>query len=149
MKIVELKKRLDIDPGPKMSGRYLQFEKILLELEARDIPGEIVWRINDEVESLNELGDSIKSLKKPLAKAQSKVLKLIRKELQLVVINHYRKVWMSICGLIGFLVWDVFPGNPLGMLVFPACLTVGFFIGAVKDKNARKNGKQLTVKRVF
>jgi hypothetical protein len=149
MEIHELNKRPNIEQNIKLNKKFIQFEKLIFELKTKEIPNEIVIFINKNLEEINSLSYSEKELKKQINKTQTKILKLIEKELSLVTKNHYRNTWfilgmaigVGICMSIGSS-----SGNTSLLAVgIPLGFTIGIAIGTSKDKKAKDNGLQLDI----
>ena len=90
MKIKELNKRPIIAQNRKLNRKYIQFDKLINELRNKELPTEIGSSINKDIDLINSISDSGKELGKQIRKSQSRILKLIEKELKLVTKNHYR-----------------------------------------------------------
>lgn len=114
MEIIELVKRYNIELDKKLTNRYVNFEKLITELKKRNIPSEIVNSVNQNIEDVNSFPGSNKDLLKQLRKAQSRILKLIEKELKLVTINHYRNMWLAV----GMAAFGIPFGVSLGNMAF-------------------------------
>lgn len=120
------------------------------ELRIKEIPEKIINSINIDIEQINSISDSNKDLSKQLKNIQSRILKLIEKELKLVTKNHYRRTWLAI-GMAAFgIPFGVAFGVSLGNMAFigigiPIGMAVGIAIGTTKDKEANENGNQLDI----
>lgn len=148
MNIIELRQR--IPENPKLNTSYIQFEKLLQELRKKQLPPPIITLVNQDVESINSISDTGDELKKALKHAQTKIIKLIEKELKIVPMNYYRNIWlvlgMSAFGLpigaaIGLSIGNIgllAVGLPIGMLI-------GMVIGSTMDKKALQEGRQLAI----
>ena len=148
MEIKELDKRPGIEQDKKLNNRYESFEKLIIELKKKEIPLQIANSVNRDIEELNSFSGSNKELLKQLRRAQSRILKLIEKELKLVPKNLYRNRWLAI-GMSAFgIPFGVAFGVSLGNMAFlgigiPIGMVVGMAIGAGMDKKAFEDGKQL------
>ena len=148
MNIIELRQR--IPENPKLNTSYIQFEKLLQELRKKQLPPPIIALVNQDVESITSIPDTGDELKKALKHAQTKIIKLIEKELKIVPMNYYRNIWlvlgMSAFGLpigaaIGLSIGNIgllAVGLPIGMLI-------GMIIGSTMDKKALQEGRQLAM----
>ena len=148
MNIIELRQR--IPENPKLNTSYIQFEKLLQELRKKQLPPPIIALVNQDVESINSIPDTGDELKKALKHAQTKIIKLLEKELKIVPMNYYRNIWlvlgMSAFGLpigaaIGLSIGNIgllAVGLPIGMLI-------GMIIGSTMDKKALQEGRQLAM----
>ena len=90
MELIELIKRVNIDHNKKLKNAYSQFGELLNELNKKELPYEILSSINIGIEEINSFSESEKRLRKLMRKTQSRIIKLIEKELKLVTKNHYR-----------------------------------------------------------
>lgn len=146
--IKELDKRLNIEQDKKLKNKYVYFEKLIDELNKKEIPSEIATTVNQNIEAINSFSGSNKNLKKQIRKSQSNIFKLIEKELKLVPKNLYRTRWMAI-GMSAF-------GIPLGVafgaslgnmgllgIGIPIGMVFGMAIGSGMDKKAIQEGRQL------
>jgi len=147
MEIHELNKRPNIEQNIKLNRQFIQFEKLIFELKTKEIPDEIVIFINNNIEEINS--NSEKELKKQIKKTQTKILKLIEKELNLVTKNHYRNTWfilgMAMGVAIGSAIGSSSGNTSLLAVGIPIGFTIGIAIGTSKDKEAKDNGLQLDV----
>lgn len=150
MKIIELKKRPNIEKNSKSKEAYLQLEKLLNELTKRELPNNMVVSINKELEELNFLTDSRKELKKQIKKKQCNITKSLENELKIVSKNHYRNLWMAV-GMAAFgLPFGVAFGSILGNMAFlgiglPIGMVIGMALGSRMDKKAFEEGRQLAL----
>ncbi|MDD3321280.1 MAG: hypothetical protein PHS59_07540 [Paludibacter sp.] len=149
MELIELNKRPDIEINSKLDRRYQQFEKLLSEIFKHEIPDEITGLINEYVHNINSIVDSENELRKLLRKSQSKILKLIEKELNLVTKNHYRNAWLAIGLSIGIAIGSAIGTKIGGMSLLGIGMTVGMALGIVwgnsMDKKAKESGLQLDI----
>ena len=139
MEIRELNKRPNIEQNIKLNRQFIQFEKLIFELKTKEIPDEIVIFINNNIEKINS--NSEKELKKQIKKTQSRILKLIEKELHLVTKNHYRNTWFILGMAIGVALGST--NTSLLAVCIPIGFTIGIAIGTYKDKEAKDKGLQL------
>jgi hypothetical protein len=123
-------------------------ERLIAELQKRELPQGIVQQVNQHIEAINSFSAPDKSLLKQLNNAQSSVLNLIEKELKLVPKNHHRNKWLAL-GMSAFgLPLGVVFGLSLGNLAFlgiglPIGMCIGLAVGAAIDKKAFDSGYQL------
>ncbi len=150
MEIKKIKKRPDIEQHKKLTNKYIDFEKLISELNKKEIPPEIVNSINQDIEEINSFVGSNNELLKRLRKAQSKIIILIEKEVKLVTKNHYRNKWMAV-GMAAFgIPFGAAFGAISGNMAFigigiPIGMAIGIAIGTAMDKKAFENGNQLDV----
>ncbi|OMP32586.1 hypothetical protein [Mangrovimonas sp. DI 80] len=148
MTLTALKPRTIIKDTPKLERAYIQFEKLLNELQKRDLPEAIIHTINTHIEALNALPDNEKTLRTQLKKGLKKIVTLLEKELQLVPKNYYQQKWMAIgISVFGIPLGVVF-GTSLGNMAFlgiglPIGMAMGIAVGSEKDKKAQAEGRQL------
>jgi hypothetical protein len=148
MKIKELNSIPGIDGNFKLKDMYIQFEKLLIELRKRELPDEFVLSINNDIEDLNSISSSVDELRNMVRKKQSKIIKLLEKELKLVTRNYYRNLWLAI-GMAAFgIPIGVAFGASLGNMAFlgiglPIGLAIGIAVGKGMDKKAFEEGRQI------
>ena len=148
MTINELIQKPENDSNIKLKEGYLQFEKLLIELRKRDLPDSFVVSINKDIEELNSTSSSGDPLRKIVKDKQSRIIKVLEKDLKLVPQNYYRNIWLAV-GMTAF-------GLPLGVAIglslknmafigigLPIGLPIGILVGTRMDKKAFKEGRQL------
>lgn len=154
MKIDNLNKRPTLEQNSKLSRKYIQFEKLVEELQGKELTNEVMHSINLDIVQINAIADSNKILGTQIRKMQSKILKLIEKEHKLVTKNHYRNTWLAV-GMAAFgIPLGVAFGASLGNMAFiglgmPIGMVIGMAVGTNLDKKARENGKQLDVEIIL
>ena len=147
MDIADFKK---IDSNSKKLVKKVNvFEKLLEELEKREMPSVVLDVINVEIERVNSFYDSEKMYSKILVKSQTNILKIIEKELDLFVKKHHQTRWMAIGAGLGVAFGSAFGASQdnMGLMALGIPLGVGFgiAIGKQKDDEVFKLGKQLDV----
>jgi len=148
MKILELKRNPKTEEDIKLVKRFIIFEKLIEELNKKEIPSVIANTINQEIEVINAFSGSNYDLRKRLQKAKMSILRLLEKELKIVPKNMYRNRWMAI-GMSAFGVpFGVAFGVSMGNMGFigigiPIGMTIGMAIGTGMDKKAFEEGRQL------
>src|SRR5690554_664845 len=99
MEIIQLTK---IDSSnPKVENSIIQFKRLVEILNTKNLPKNIIEKINYEISILNSseiVGNSFLHL---LKKKQNSITKLIEKELKLVPKNYYRNLWF-VLGMTAF-----------------------------------------------
>jgi len=143
MRIKEIKQRPDINENVKLNNAYLQYAKLLCELRKKELPNNIVNSINNDIKELNLISDSGKKLRNQIRKKQSRILRLIEKDLKVVPKNHYRNTW-SVFGIPIGAAFGASLGNmPFLGIGLPIGLVIGIVIGTRMDKKAFEEGRQL------
>ncbi|MCL6258842.1 hypothetical protein M3O96_07085 [Aquiflexum sp. TKW24L] len=150
MEISEIKSRPEFSSKEKLNKKITCFSKIIDELRTRPIPPNVIETINTEISKVNASPGSEKEYLRTLSKAQTNTLKVIEKELNLVVKNHYRNLWLAL-GMAAFgiplgVAFGISLGN-LGLLGLglPIGLAMGIAVGTSLDNKAAKEGRQLDV----
>lgn len=148
MKIKQLKDRAEINEHKKLRAAYNQFNKLLIELESKELTNETIAIINEVVDHLNLVLGSDKKLSSTLKSTQNKVIKLIEKEHKIVTKNHYRNTWMAVGMAVFGIPLGVAFGMSLGNMAFlsiglPIGMTIGMAVGAKMDKKAFDEGRQI------
>jgi hypothetical protein len=150
MKINELNQKPDIDKNVKLKETYIQFEKLLIELRKKELPDGLVVSINKDIEDLNSISSSGNELRKIVKKKQTRIIKILEKELKLVPKNYYRNFWfvfgMSAFGIPIGVAFGSSLGN-MGLLGIglPIGMVIGIAVGTVMDKKAFKEGRQIDI----
>jgi hypothetical protein len=148
MEIKELYQNPVIDKNVQVQEMSLQFEKLLTELRKKKLPDGLVMAINKEIEPLNTTYGSGNERRKSIRKIQTRLIKLIEKEVKLVPKNYYRNLWLTL-GMAGFgIPIGVAFGASLGNMAFigvglPIGLAFGIALGTGMDKKALAEGRQL------
>ena len=148
MEIEELNTRTISVEDKRLSKSYRNMERLVAELQKRELPAEIVQQVNQQIEAINSISAPGEILLKQLNNAQSSILKLIEKELKLVPKNHYRNMWLAL-GLATFgMPLGVAFGLSLGNMAFlgiglPIGMGIGIAVGSALDKKAFDSGNQL------
>ena len=153
MEIKEVIKRSISEQNKRLNRRFIQFEKLISELRSKSIPNEIVNAINTDIEQINLFPSSEKDFRRLLKKTQSRILKLVDKELKLVPVNHYRNNFMGIgiaMGVaFGAALGSSSDNSSLISLGIPLGMVIGMAIGSAKDKKAKESGLQLDLEIRF
>lgn len=109
MEIIQVKLRPELEKNKKWLARYTEFVQLMDELRKRELPPDLVSTMNQGIAFLNSFQGSDKELRKQVRAQETRILKLIEKELKLVTKNSYRTRWMVI-GMSAF-------GIPFGWLL--------------------------------
>ncbi|WP_439185017.1 hypothetical protein [Carboxylicivirga taeanensis] len=150
MRIINL---IEIQPElipPKEYLRYRQFQKLVIELQKRELPSVVVEYVNDNIQLVNNAIDNRVGLKKQIYVSQKAIIKLLEKELKLVPKGYYRHIWM----VLGMVIFGVPVGIIWGKLTdhvgtlgvgIGAGMAIGIALGIAQDKKAAREGRQLDV----
>jgi hypothetical protein len=147
MKLHELNHQLG-NEDLKLHEIYALFKKLLIELEKRELPDEIIIVINTDIDEINSAATSGIELKKLIKLKLRRILKLLEKKLKLVPKNYYRSMWMVLGMVVYGLPIGTSFGISLGNMAFigiglPMGLAIGIGVGDAMDKKAIKEGRQL------
>lgn len=150
MTIHQLTPPSDLEEHPKLGRAYHQMSQLLAELRTRELSPEVINSIHTEVKAINAETGSEKAQRAQLRKSQSRILKLIEKELKLVPKNHYRNLWTALGMSVFGLPLGVAFGASLGNMAFlgfglPIGLAIGMAVGTHMDKKAAEEGRQLDI----
>ncbi|HSQ45887.1 MAG TPA: hypothetical protein VLM44_03100 [Lutibacter sp.] len=148
MKIIELNQKPDIDKNVKLKEACLQFEKLLIELRKKELPDSLVVSFNKDIQELNSTSSSGDELRKLVKDKQTRIIKVLEKDLKLVPKNYYRNLWLALgMGAFGIPLGVAF-GASFGNMAFlgigiPIGLAIGIAVGTAMDKKAFEEGRQL------
>ena len=150
MKIIELNEIPGIDENVKLKEAYIQFEQLLSELRKRELPDGLVMSINKDIQEINSTSMRGFEMRKLITKMQTRIIKILEKEMKFVPKNYYRNLWISL-GMSAF-------GVPIGVVIglsldnlaflgigLPIGLAIGSAVGSSMDKKALEEGRQIDV----
>jgi len=150
MKIIELNKIPGIHENAKFEEAYLQYEQLLSELRKRELTEALAMSINKDIQEINSTETSGYEMRKLITKLQTRMIKLLEKEIKLVPRNYYRNLWLAL-GMSAF-------GVPIGVAIglslhnlaflgigLPIGLALGIAVGSSMDKKAFAEGRQMDV----
>jgi hypothetical protein len=150
---MELEK-LEISHTPGESKKLIKaskvYEKLLKELQSREIPDDIITIVNQETGAINNSRSIDTLLAKEIKKATHRMIKLLTKQLNLVPKNYYRTLWtgigMAVFGVpLGIAFGTVFDNMAFLGIGIPIGMVIGMGVGAGKDKKALSEGRQLDI----
>ena len=149
MDIIEPKERQNISENSKLSRIYDQLGELLKELEKKELPHKIIESVNQDVEELNATTLTGNELRKLVKQKQTKIIKLVEKELKITTKNYYRSLWFALGMVFGAGIGGGFGisiGN-MGLLGIgvPVGMIIGIAVGSAMDKKAFEEGRQLDV----
>lgn len=148
--INQLAERNNLDQVKGLNKCYQKYQNLIEELNDRAIPEDLMDQVNEEVTMLDGIQEVGKPLHKQLKKSYTKVLKLLREEINLISKNHHRNTWMvlgmSVFGIpIGMGIASAVDNFGLFAAFMPVGMAIGIAIGSQMDKRAEQEGRQLDV----
>ncbi len=135
-----------IDENRQLLKAYNKMQLLIDVLNKKEIPESILKMINTDIQRINCFSGNHLELKKGLRKSYSRILKLLEKELEWVLKDHYRNLWMSIGVALGLAFSASFDNNGMGLIIG---LVMGIIVGNNLDKKAAQSGKQLDLSADF
>lgn len=153
MKITKLERRANTEADKKLKTHYNFLENLIVELNTKELPLEIIKLINQDIEVLNRFEGSDKDFLKLMGKKQTGMLQLLEKELSLVCKGHYRNMWLALGMAVFGLPMGTLFGLGLGNMAYigmglPLGIALGAAYGTSLDKKAYEEGRQLEVEIV-
>jgi len=150
MKILKLNARPGMFLDKQLKHEFDAFEKMILELEKKELPSSTLIQINQEIQELNDFSGSNKALGVAMNKKRNRMLQSLSRDLKLVPKNHYRNVWLAMGMMIFGVPFGMALGTVLGNLALfpiglPLGLILGIMIGTSLDKKAYETGRQLDI----
>ncbi|WP_242917322.1 hypothetical protein [Pontibacter liquoris] len=150
MNLTELKERQDISQNRERNRIYIQFGNLLNELDKQPLPHEITEQINQEINEINATDRTGYELIKLVKEKQTKVIRLVEKQLKIVPMKYYSKLWLAL-GMATFglpigVAFGLSIGNMAMLAVgLPVGMAIGAAVGAGMDKKAFEEGRQLAI----
>ncbi|HEY3385922.1 MAG TPA: hypothetical protein VGK46_05390 [Saprospiraceae bacterium] len=150
MEILKLNARPGMFLDIKLKHEFDAFEKMILELEKRQLPSSILILINQDIKDLNDFAGPSKAFAVEISKKRNGILQILSRDLKLVPRNHYRNVWLAMGMMIFGVPFGMMLGTVLGNLALfpiglPMGLILGIMVGTSLDKKAFENGRQLDI----
>lgn len=135
---------------PKLEKRYQKFQKLIREIQNREISDSVVESINKEIEKLNLAATGDKTFSGSLRKSQNSIVNSLLREEKIVPKNYYRNLWLGLGMAVFGVPMGVAFGAALDNMAFlgigiPMGMAIGIGIGTAMDEQARKEGRQLKV----
>ena len=150
MEIKHLSSPIDLSNTAKLENAFNQFDTLLTELRKKEIPSQLIDRINAHVLEIKSFAGSGTDFGKFIKMKQSAIVNLLAKEAKIVPKNYFQTIWMSI-GMAAF-------GIPIGVAIgtatknmgllgvgLPIGLGLGVVVGRKMDEKAAKENRQLNV----
>ena len=134
----------------KISKKYDGLQNLILALNKRNLPEDIVIQVNEKIKIINSSIASSSKFLSLLRKTHTNILGLLEKELKLVPKHFYRDRWMAIGMSVFGVPIGVAMGSALGNMAFigvgiPIGMAIGIGLGTAKDKAAEEAGLQLDI----
>ncbi len=148
MPLIPLAFHPSFEENPKLAKASHNLSLLLAAIEQKTITPGHEQKINEIITGANNFSGPDPELAKQLRSAQTGILRLLEKDLQLVPKNHFQTQWIGI-GMAAFgIPFGVAFGAALGNMAFlgiglPIGLAIGNAIGMSKDKQALAEGRQL------
>ena len=150
MEIKRLSTQIEIGNTPKLEATYNQFDTLLIELRKKEIPSQLIDRINAHVVEINSFAGSGTDFGKFIKMKQSTIVNFLAKEVKIVPKNYYQTTWMSMgmaaIGLpIGVAIGAATKNMGLLGVGLPIGLGLGVVVGRKMDEKAAKENRQLNI----
>ena len=150
MELLKLKERQDLTVSEDFKAAHSNYQKLIEEIEKHKPSVTIIDEINKSTHSINLLGNDLKPLIKQYTVSQNEIVKLVERELKLVPIDYYRKLWLVLGMTVFGLPFGVVFAMALDNMAFigiglPIGLPIGIAIGSGMDAKAKEEGRQLEV----
>jgi len=150
MELKQLKNRRDLTADSKVYKQCEKLNKILAELQLKELSDALIIDVNLKIEELNSFEGSHNELGKKVKKSQCAILLLLEKEAGIVTKNHYRRKWLAV-GMAAFgIPMGAAFGAALGNMGFlgiglPIGMGIGAAVGTKKDQEAAAKDKVLDI----
>ncbi|AYQ32745.1 hypothetical protein [Runella sp. SP2] len=150
MEIKHLSSPIDLSNTAKLENAFNQFGTLLTELRKKEIPSQLIDRINTEINEINSFRGSGTDFGKFIKMKQSTIVNLLAKEVKIVPKNYYQTTWMSrgmaAIGIpIGVAIGAATKNMGLLGLGLPIGLGLGVVVGSKMDEKAAKENRQLNI----
>ena len=149
MNIIELKERQNISGNIKLSRIYDQLGELLKELKKKELPHKVIESINQDIEELNSTILTGNELRRLVKQKQTKIIRLVEKELKITPKNYYRNLWLILGISLGSGIGVVFGMSIANMgllgIGVPIGMVIGIAVGMAMDKKAFEEGRQLNI----
>ncbi|TVZ25234.1 hypothetical protein JM83_0136 [Gillisia sp. Hel_I_86] len=148
MELERLKKRTFSKKKNAIIKEYILLEKLVQELQNRELPPEVLVEMNVEIEHLNACLDDHPRFLSKIKSAKMLLLNNIHKNLEIVPKNYYRNLWLAIgmsafglpLGIVFSVIWNNYSFMAIGL---PIGMSIGIALGTLLDKQAEENNRQL------
>lgn len=151
MELEALKSRCFSEKKKAIINEYLFLQKLLSELQDRELPPEVIFDINLQISRLNAVDDNHNKLNFYFKLVRRKVLKKLSDDLDLVPKNYYRNLWLSLGSIVFGLplgvIFSILLNNTTFIAIgLPFGLLLGIVVGLEMDRKAIENNNQLELK---
>ncbi len=143
MQIILPKPIAFIERNKRLYRRFTRFEGLIVELQSRDIPEDIIIEINNWIKKLNYAKETPRDFKKQLRISQREILNLLEKKISLIPTNHNFNKYTGIGIVLGIVLGTVFHNMSMSGLWLPMGLIFGMAYGNRLDKKAIEGDKVL------
>ncbi len=136
----------------KVKGAYDSYEKLIYSLSEKEIPENVNKVIEIEINEVNNFEGTNGELFIFIKKSQVTLLSVLKDELKIVAINHYRNHWMvlglTVFGMPFGIIMSLLLGNfgyiGIGLAIG---IPIGMAFGKQLDNKAAQEGRQLSFER--
>jgi len=137
-----------LQPSEKEKVELMEFEKLILELNRRDIPIDVAQEIQEKIEALNSFSGNHKAFLKKIKESKKAIFDLLQKKLNLVPENYYTSLWTPL----GMTVFGLSIGTALSVVTknfsfigigLPIGLALGALYGKKLDEKAAREKRVL------
>jgi hypothetical protein len=146
----ELVQHQDFQNHKKINQKWNFLYSLLAEIEKKKLKESVVALINKQITDLNTFSGTEKKYLKKIRTTQYNIIQILEKEMNIVPKSYYRNKWftlgLSLFGITFGVVFSVLLDNFAFVGIgLPIGMTIGMAIGANKDKEAKKEGRQLDI----
>ncbi len=153
MKLKSLNDRSDLQGRRLLTKRFAQYQKLIAELNQRELPDSIRGFINQKTDFLIAVPNDDNRFGKYLRSALVQIIDMLERDVQLVPKNHYQNKYLAL-GLVfgvplGFIFATILDQMAFIGIGLPIGMSIGIAIGASMDKKAAREGRQLEVEAFY
>ncbi|BDC98783.1 hypothetical protein [Persicobacter psychrovividus] len=139
--------------GRRLKKAYRRIEALLYEIGDKQLSYAFVTEVNRQIAGINNFQENDRLLAAHINQLYEELLTELERDFELVPKNYFQQKWLlygvSVIGLpIGLIIAIInhIPGNII--LGLPIGLLIGLLIGIEKDKNAKRENRQLQVEHI-
>lgn len=150
MELESLKKRLFSENKNAINKEYALLYKLIHELQNRELPPEVLIKMNEEIARLNLLADEQPKFLSHIKSVKNILLKIIKEELEIVPKNYYRNLCLALgmpsFGLpLGVVFSSLFDNTSFIAIGLPIGMLIGIALGTQMDKKAILENRMLDI----